>query len=327
MTSLKIDNYNPPFLLKSKHFNTIIPALFRKVSDINYKRHRIETPDEDFIDFDISTVGANTTAIISHGLEGNSHKPYVKGMVKMLNENGIDAVATNFRACSGEPNRLLSSYHIGKTDDLALLIDYLQTFHRYKNIILIGFSLGGNITLKYLGEMGSKLSSEIKLAIAISVPCDLKASAMQLGTFSNFLYQFRFLRSLKKKALFKIEKFKNSGISSGAIKKCRNFYQYDNLFTAPVSGFNDAEDYWSKCSCKQFLEAIAIPTLIINALDDPFLTPACYPYAEAENNSNIQLEVPRFGGHVGFMSDLRMKKIFWHENLVKMFIKDNISLK
>ncbi|WP_139786888.1 YheT family hydrolase, partial [Desulfamplus magnetovallimortis] len=169
-------HYKPPILLKGGHLQTIYPSLFRKTDhDLNpgfYIRERIETPDNDFIDLDWSKVGSSRLAIISHGLEGNSGRTYVTGMVQAMNRAGLDAVAWNFRSCSGEPNRLLRSYHNGVTEDLAWVIRHAEEMDRYRKIYLVGFSLGGNLTLNYLGR--EKVASTVRKAVVFSVPCDLK---------------------------------------------------------------------------------------------------------------------------------------------------------
>jgi len=325
MTVIQNHDYKPPFIFKSKHLNTIVPALFRNVNSIKYIRYRIETNDNDFIDLDRSSVNSNTAAIVTHGLEGNSHKPYIKGIAKIMNEIGIDAIAFNLRGCSGEPNRLLSSYHSGKTDDLESIINYVKQKWEYEKIILIGFSLGGNITLKYVGEQGRGIPDFIKLAVGISVPCDLKSSAFHLSKVSNWIYLQRFLRTLKQKALQRMDNFENADIKREDIKKTKSFFEFDNLFTAPIHGFVDAEDYWAKCSCKQFLTSISIPTLIINAKDDPFLPDACYPYSEANNNPLIYFEVPEYGGHVGFMTNSHFKNHLWHEMRISSFLNEMLN--
>jgi uncharacterized protein len=324
MPLLRNDNYQPPLPLKNKHLNTITPTLFRKVSGVYYKRYRINTSDNDFIDYDVSTVGSNSAVIILHGLEGNSHKAYVKGIVKEVNAMGLDAIAINQRGCSEEDNLLLSSYHIGKTDDLGLVIDYAISQFKYKKLHLLGFSMGGNMVLKYAGENDGVNSEKVISVTAISVPCHLKSAAYQLSKWSNKLYLFRFLRTLKQKALLKIEKHHEKSLSITKIKAAKSFYEFDNIFTAPVHGFKNAEDYWEKSSSLNYLVNINVPTLIINALDDPFLPPECYPNKIAAHKSNIYLRTPKFGGHVGFMTNLHFEKKLWHEVQTVNFLSEHL---
>jgi len=324
MPIVEAKNYTPPFIFKNRHLNTISPTLFRKVNDIQYKRYRINTPDGDFIDFDRTNLNSSSVLIITHGLEGNSQKAYVKGSARAIAQLGIDTVAVNLKGCSEEPNLLLSSYHSGKTDDLKHIVNHCINEFKYQNIYLLGFSLGGNITLKYLGEQSTKIVNRVKAAVAISVPCDLKSSSIQLNKKMNWIYLQRFMRTLKEKAIYKIEKHNYKLISKKRIINARNFYEFDNIFTAPVHGFIDAEDYWEKCSSRHFLDSIAIPTLVINALDDPFLAEKCYPFDAANNNPNLFLETPKYGGHVGFIDHYPFSEQLWHEKRLVNFFK-NIS--
>jgi len=296
--------------------------MFRKIEGVNYKRKRISTPDGDFLDLDFSIVDSNTIVIIIHGLEGNSERTYMRGMVKSVNKAGWDGVVLNLRGCSGEPNNLYLSYHSGKTDDLDLVVKHLLENYKYKKIMLIGFSLGGNLTLKYIGEKGNVIPSEISAAVAISVPVDLKDSAVQLARFSNTIYMKRFLRMLKPKMIKKVLRFPNNGIRKNDIAKMKDFYDFDSLYTAPAHGFSSAEDYWEKCSAIAFLSEIKTPTLLINALNDPFLGKRSYPANDANSNPYFYLETPVYGGHVGFPKSIKMNGELWNEKRAIEFLKD-----
>jgi len=288
---------------------------------VNYVRQRIETPDRDFIDLDWSRVGAARAAIVSHGLEGNSRRSYMLGMIKAMNRRGWDGVAINFRGCSGRPNRLPRSYHSGATEDLHTVVKYVLNQKKYLYIVLVGFSIGGNLTLKYIGENGAGLSPVIKCAAAISVPCDLKTSSQKLSQRSNMLYMKRFLKMLHHKIKLKM-KIMPDKISDKGFTSIRTFQEFDDRYTAPLHGFSSAEDYWSQCSCKQFLSGITIPTLLINAQDDTFLTPECYPVKEAQNSPYLFLEMPPSGGHVGFI-DFNSTGEYWHETRIASFLASN----
>lgn len=196
--------------------------------------------------------------------------------------------------------------------------------YTYKNIVLVGYSMGGNITLKYLGE-NTKLLTEIKGAITISVPCDLEGSSNSLAKWQNTLYINRFLKSLKNKTLHKTTKFPNNNLNLIDIKNAKDFKDFDDAVTAPLAGYKNAKDYWTKCSSKQFLSNIKLPTLIINALDDTFLSTSCFPFEEAENNENVYLETPKYGGHVGFNTSIAKNDRLWSENRVHQFIQHIIS--
>ena len=291
-----------PFYLFNGHLQTILPSILRSVSDVTYTRERITTPDDDFLDLDWSGTGSKQLAIISHGLEGDASRPYVKGMVKAANKVGIDALAWNYRSCSGEPNLLVSSYHLGATEDLDLVIRYALEQKKYESVYLIGFSAGGNITLKYLGEAPEKVPAQVKRAVAFSVPCDLKSSAIQIAKLVNRIYLRRFLNSLRLKLEQKIP-ISNGQIDLSDYHLVNDFQTFDERFTAPIHGFASAEDYYAKSSCKQYLENIQIPALLVNALNDPFLSEECFPVKEAELNPNFFLEMPENGGHVGFALD------------------------
>lgn len=310
-------DYDPPFLFRSAHLSTILPNRMRKVEGVKYSPQTIETPDSDFIDLDISRVGAKVCVLLLHGLEGNSHSTYILGMVKRINEHGLDAIAMNHRSCSGRLNDLPSSYHSGKSDDVLFVINKLnKTYHA---IHLVGFSLGGNIALKLAGELKVSFNTKLKSVSAISVPCDLAASAAQLRKPKNKIYLQRFLKQLKAKITSKARKFPFAKIDLERVLAANTFEEFDDAYTAPFHGFESANDYYQKCSSKGFISDIRIPTLIINAQNDPFLPRNCFK-AEVEENPNIQLLTPKYGGHVGFAMDFRMRKPFWHERKVVDFI-------
>jgi predicted alpha/beta-fold hydrolase len=310
----------PPLIFRNKHFNTAYRTLFHRF-EINYHRKRISTEDNDFLDLDFASVKSNKIVILIHGLEGSSNSNYIKSLAMVLNDQNFDVVILNLRGCSGEPNMLLESYHSGKTDDLKEVISYLETAYSYSEISIVGFSLGGNIALKYLGEQGKEIPDLLKTAVTISVPCDLKGSSEALGQFSNKAYMIRFLRTLKKKAYGKLIKFPHSPLLIENIRKAKNFYDFDNAFTAPAHGFANAIDYWTKSSSKQYIPYIKIPTLLISALDDPFLSKSCFPVIEAEENSFFNLELMRYGGHVGFNMGFGINNDRWLENRITDYLK------
>lgn len=299
MPIIKSD-YNPPFFFKNGHFSTIYAGLLRKIDDFSQKRERIELPDHDFLDLDWSfamTV-SNKVVILLHGLEGHGQRPYIVGGAKALNYVGFDACAVNFRGCSGETNRLFRSYHSGATEDLDAVIKHILKNKKYDEIYIKGISLGGNMALKYLGE-GREIPKEIKGVAGISVPCDLHSSLKELLKPKNYPYARRFKKHLVDKLKLKLPLFPDK-ISEKDIRNINTLKDFDDIYTSRAHGFKDALDYYQKCSCLQFLSNIKIPVLIINAINDSFFGPECYPYNEAERNQNIYLEVPSYGGHVGF---------------------------
>ena len=315
MAVIDVSTYEPSRAFRSKHLNTIYRTLFHRIN-VNFERKRMETSDGDFMDIDFSRTGSSKLMVIIHGLEGSSSSKYVTALSHISNNQGYDVAAVNLRGCSGETNRNLYSYHSGKTDDLAEILTFLDHSESYESYCLVGYSLGGNLLLKYLGEERSDYSSKLKAGIGVSVPCDLKGSSESIAKFWNMVYMQRFLISLKKKTLIKIGQFPEMGLDKQAILNSKNFLDFDNYFTAPVNGFLDAEDYWKRNSCKQFLEGIKIPSLLITSLDDPFLSASCIPLQEAQTNKYFHLEVTNYGGHVGYNSNFENGSGFWLERRI-----------
>ncbi len=292
--------YTPPLLFKNGYVSTIYPNLIRKINGVPQKRERVELDDGDFIDLDWSYASSTTKkmAIIIHGLEGNAQRQYMLGLARHLNKNNWDTALVNLRNCSGVVNRLYRSYNAGVSDDLERVVNHVLLQDKYANISLCGFSLGGNLTLKYLGE-GRNIPSEVKAAVAVSAPCDLYNSLLEINKPKNYIYEQRFIRHLKAKLHERQAVFPDK-ITKPDIKACTSLIDIDNLYTSLAHGYKDALDYYSKCSSKQFLKNVEIPTLIINAKNDSFLGNRCYPEDEAKENSRLFLEIPKYGGHVGF---------------------------
>jgi predicted alpha/beta-fold hydrolase len=293
-------NYNPPLFFKNGHFATIYSGIIRSVNGVVQKRERLPLFDGDFLDLDWSdsVIPSDKLVILLHGLEGDGQRPYITGSAKILNQNGYDTCAVNYRGCSGEPNTKYRSYHSGATEDLIEVIEHILNTRDYKELYLKGFSLGGNLLLKYLGE-GNTIPKEMRGAVAVSVPCSLHSSCEQLLSAKNVLYAQRFKKNLLDKLRQKQQMFPDQ-ISDDDIKQIKTLKDFDDVYTSKAHHFKDALDYYEKCSSKQFLPGVAVPSLIINALDDSFLGPACYPYEETDKNPYLYLETPKYGGHVGF---------------------------
>ena len=326
-------SYQPPARLWNGHLQTIVPSLFRKVA-VSYTRERIDTPDDDFLDLDwafATTVYSpkhsvyhattvNPLVILSHGLEGNSTGQYVLGMVRHLTQNGFDCLAWNFRSCSGEINRQLRFYHSGATDDLDFVVKYAIR-KGYSSIALIGYSLGGNLTLKYVGERDDALPTQVKKAIAFSAPIDLAASTKMVDKGFSRIYLRRFLQRLREKVVAK-EKLYPERVSSKHYRRIRTFADFDDRYTAPLHGFRDAQDYYAQNSAIRFLPAIRIPTLLINAKNDPMLAPECFPEALARELPNVFMEFPEQGGHCGFPSGADIQGTYWSEERALAFLRN-----
>ncbi|MBI5569055.1 MAG: alpha/beta fold hydrolase [Desulfomonile tiedjei] len=310
--------YSPPPLFSNPHVQTVFPSVFRTVNGVHYQRERIGTPDDDFVDVDWARIGSSRMALVLHGLEGDSGRAYVRGMVRALNKRGWDAVAMNFRSCSGECNRTLRFYHSGETEDIHTVLMHVLERENYAEAALVGFSLGGNVILKYLGEQGTRLHPVVKKAAVFSVPCDLTSGAMKLSSPSNRLYLKRFLRMLHEKIRMKMQ-IVPGRITDEGYGDIKTFREYDDRYTAPIHGFASAEDYWAKASSKPGISRISIPALLVNAADDPFLAEPCYPIEEAKASNSFFLEIPAHGGHVGFVTFGRDGE-YWSERRAVAFL-------
>jgi predicted alpha/beta-fold hydrolase len=312
--------YRPKFYFKNGFISTVYAGLVRRVY-LNQERERLTLPDGDFMDLDWSYSNEESRKvdkliIILHGLEGNGQRPYMTGPAKLFNENGVDAVCVNFRGCSGEDNLKFRSYHSGATEDLETVIEHAISIKGYSEIYLKGISLGANMILKYLGERND-VPAQIKAAVVVSVPCYLLGAAKELLTFKNRLYHDRFLKHLMSRLKNKLKSFPDQ-ISQHDLESIKTLLDFDNVYTAKAHGFEDALDYYAKSSCLQFLPNIKTPTLIINALNDSFLSAECYPVKEAKNNPNLYLEMPRHGGHSGLID---RKNVYYNEKRALEFIK------
>lgn len=293
-------NYKPPFPFRNSHFSTIYSGLFRKVPGLLQERERLELLDGDFLDLDWSTsrFETNKLVILIHGLEGNAQRHYIVGSAKIFNQHNYDACAINLRGCSGEQNRLFRTYHSGATEDLTAVIQHILSHKSYDNIYLMGYSLGGNLILKYLGE-GNTVPAQLKGSVGVSVPCNLKSASDELLKTKNALYSARFKKHLIAKLMAKKQVFPEL-ISDTEINRIKTLKDFDDIYTSRAHGFENANDYYEKCSCLQFLPRITVPSLILNAKNDSFLGEACYPTKETLSNPKLYLEIPKFGGHVGF---------------------------
>lgn len=290
----------------------------RRVSLQPYTRERITTPDNDFLDLDWLRQGSQKLVIVSHGLEGNTHRAYIKGMARVFFQNGFDVLTWNYRGCSGEMNRQLRFYHSGATDDLHTVVEHALHQQAHQEIYLVGFSLGGNLTLKYLGESRAR-TPLIKRAATFSVPVDLHTSCIQISKPGNWMYSNRFLKSLKKKVIQKAQSIKE--LDTRGIDRVKTLMEFDDNFTGPVHGFKNAIDYYQQSSALKYMAGISVPTLLVNAKNDPFLSPECFPVEQFRQHDFIQMETPKHGGHVGF-TQFNSNNIYWSEERALRFITD-----
>lgn len=317
MPLLSNSSYRPPLWLRSAHVNTIWAALGRKIPDMHYERERLTTPDNDFLDIDWSTVGSTQLLILLHGLEGNTDRPYMRGMARCANDQGWDALALNFRGCSGEDNRQVRTYHMGETSDLHLVIEHALARGTYRSIALAGFSLGGNVVLMYLSRDRQQVPAAVVGGVAFSVPCHIPSANECINRWENALYRYRFMRTLNKKMQQKAARFPEA-LPHPQVRTT-SFLTFDDHFTAPIHGFRDAQEYWESCSSLSYLTDVKKPVLLVNALDDTFLSDACYPWSLSENHPSLHLEVPQWGGHVGFFTP--GQRHLWSEKRALAFLQ------
>lgn len=316
MPIIKVKDYHPGFWFRNNHINTLYPYLFRKNSLVYTRRERIDTTDDDFFDVDWLTENSPGAKLIilCHGLEGSSHSQYIRGTARTFYQHGYHVAALNFRSCSGEMNRQKVMYHSGWTQDLDHFINKCTSV--YDQIYICGFSLGGNVTLKYVCDGHYTINTRIKAVAAISVPCDLRACSLVLLEKKNYIYSHQFLTTLSKKIRYKHIKIPDL-IDVSHLSKIKNLWDFDDYYSGPLHGFRDAEDYYYQCNSLQFLHRLKIPALMINSLDDSFLADSAYPYDIAEKNDYLHLMTPKFGGHVGFVTS--ENEYYWNEQKVLEF--------
>mgnify|MGYP001362422423 CR=1 FL=1 len=321
---LLTSSYNAPRWLRGGHRQTILPVLLPRRASPWQRRERLELPDGDFLDLGWLQSGHARLALLSHGLEGSMEAIYIRGMAHTLHQAGWDVLGWNYRSCGGIENRLMRSYHSGESDDLRHVIAHAA--QSYEKIALVGFSLGGNISLKSVGEQMAH--PFVKAAVAVSSPVDLASCALLLDENPrNKLYLKRFLDTLKAKTLAKACRFpelRDRLNGRDGVNAVRTIREFDNRITAPVHGFADAEDYWARASALPHLAQIQIPSLLLSAKDDPLLGAASFPEDIARHSPHFHLEAPTHGGHVGFL-DFQAGLQPWSERRVRMFL-DNLGL-
>ena len=326
MPNVKTLDYNPNLFNRFTHFNTICTAMFRKPAALASTRYRLELADGDFMDLDWSQPeGGTRLVILIHGLEGAADRPYMVGMASAFHTIGFDSLRVNLRGCSGEMNRLVKTYHSGATEDLQHVLDYVfEEYPSYTEIVILGFSLGGNIVLKYTGDAANNVDPRIKAAVGVSVPCDLTSCAVAIKQQKNFIYNQRFLSNLRKKIKLKKD-ILPPDMDYEQLLSAKNFHEFDHWFTAKANGFDSAAHYWETCSSKPVLSQAVIPTLLLTAQDDSFLGEACYPYEIAEKHPYFYLMAPKHGGHVGFSGDDR-DEMLWSEYRVTQFVQERLGI-
>jgi uncharacterized protein len=312
-------DYNPILWWRNAHFSTIVPSIFRKKTGVNYTRERLELSDGDFIDLDWSYTQNSDSklVILTHGLLGDSRRGYILGAVKAFNAAGYDALAWNHRGLSGEPNRFERMTIHGSSDDLGAVVSHALNFEKYNEIVLVGYSKGGNITLKYAGEQGENIAKKIKTIVAVSSPIDMQGSVDAMSKDGFYANRFR-------AKLYKFLKARTTLIDAKKIKEFDSYKYLDDFteyYIAPLHGFKNAADYYAQTSSLGYLEAIRVPTLILNAQNDPVLSASCSPADKAKNSPYLFLETPKYGGHCAFYQPHK-NQIYWADERVVAFCKN-----
>ncbi len=310
--------FKPAWWLRNPHLQTLWSKFFRwNIKNLPLTRERIELPDGDFVDLDYTENKGQPMVLILHGLEGSISSTYAKGMLQAIHRSGWQGVFMNFRGCSGESNRLSRAYHSGATADVAYVVDLLCKREPGLSIAAIGFSLGANVLLKWLGETGAQ--NPLCAAVAVSTPFDLYQSVKRISKGFSRIYQRHFLNAL----CLKMEnKFRISPASFPFLDfpQMQSLYDFDNKITAPLHGFVDAIDYYTKSSSRQFLHAIQVPTLLLQAKDDPFMTLNALP-SPSELSPMVKLELSEQGGHIGFITGkLPGFPRYWLDERIPLFL-------
>lgn len=312
-------NFNPPWYLRNPHLQTILTNILHPMIP-KVKNEVIKLHDGDRLTLARGTSLGEHTVLILHGLEGSLNSSYAQRMMHQLNKHDIPAAFLYFRGCDGQPNKKPRSYHSGDTDDLRQVIDHLKRSGS-KQIALLGYSLGGNVTLKYMGE--AQTDDAVTCACAVSVPLLLDVCAKRMNQGFSRLYQYTLLRRLKRKVRQKQAMLDEAGFDTD-VDTLKNFYQFDEAFTAPLHGFENAQDYYDQSSSRQFLSGIRKPTLIIQSRDDPFMTPDVLP-TEDEIPQTVDLELAQYGGHVGFIEGGLFRPRYWLEPRILEFLEKHFK--
>lgn len=313
--------FKPAWWLTNPHLQTIAPKYFRKSLNINVIKQTLETPDNDFIDLawtELPTSSNKPIVLILHGLEGSIDSHYAKGMMIAIKASGWIGLLMHFRGCSGRPNRKAPSYHSGQTQDVSFLVDHLGQTLPDRLKAAIGFSLGGNVLTKYLAEFPN---SPIKAAAVICAPLNLASCSQRINRGASKIYQRYLINMLKQSTLKKIQMKLLPQFAKEEVLALKTIYDFDNLVTAPINGYKDAEDYYRKASGQSVIGEIKHPMLIIHAKDDPFLSHEDIININKKND-NISFEICSHGGHVGFISGKSpFKPVYWLEQRVPNFLK------
>jgi len=309
--------FKPAWWLPGTHAQTLWPSLMRRPVKIELTTERLTLPDGDFIELAWTKGNSDKIVIVLHGLEGSIDSSYARGMLAAINQQGWRGVFMHFRGCSGEHNLKDRSYHSGETGDFRFLVETLRERHTGATLSAVGYSLGGNALLKYLGEY--KDDSQLKVATAVSVPYTLSNSAAKLEKGFSRLYQRHLLNRLVNKTLSKFQD-RQAPVDIANINKLNTFKSFDHHITAPIHGFKSGDDYYEQSSSRQYLNKITTPTLLIHSKDDPFMSVDAIP-SQDELSESVTLELSNHGGHVGFVNgNTPWNATYWLEQRIPEFL-------
>ena len=314
-------SFKPAWWLRNPHLQTLWPVFMRRRLRPPLRRERLELPDGDFVDLDWTLNDSGPIVMLFHGLEGGRKSHYVRGMLAALPRHGLRGVLMHFRGCSGEPNRLARAYHSGDTGDIDFLVRTLKAREPHTPLAAIGYSLGGNALLKWLGEQGAQ--APIRCAAAVSVPFLLNESSAHLNRGFARIYQARLLKSLKESVRRKATRLP-APIPLHELDVLNSFYAFDDRITGPLHGFRGAKHYYTESSSRQFLNRIRVPALIVHAADDPFMPKTVLPEAN-EVSDTIEFDLHRHGGHVGFVTGtLPWRPRYWLEERIPAWLRQRL---
>ncbi len=319
----RVSRFEPAWWCQNRHLQTLWGPLFRRNGNLALRRERLETPDGDFVDLDwLDGPPGSPLVLLLHGLEGSSASHYIAGLMHECRARGWRAVGLNFRSCGGELNRRPRFYHSGETGDLDWLVSVLVAREPEVRLGAVGVSLGGNVLLKWLGEQGDNTPGPLRGAVGISVPFDLAACARAIDRgFNRVVYTTNFLRTMRAKVVAKARSHPGF-VDVARARRARTFAEYDRVVTAPLAGFADEVDYWSRSSSGPYLARIRRPTLLISARDDPFVPPGTLPDLAALGSKWLTGEVTERGGHVGFITGPPWRLRFRAEERAVEFLED-----
>ena len=320
--------FKPARFTSNRHIQTLLPTFWRGNSDIDSEFQQLTLPDGDFLDLAWNKIPARNVkepiVVIFHGLEGSINSPYAKGLMYALNQLGWYVVLMHFRNCTERVNLAARTYHSGETTDASYFLAWLRDSYPQAPLFAVGYSMGGNMLLKLLGEKKKKIP--LSAAVAVSVPLLMNVCADQMRRGFSKVYQYHLLQKMKRHLLRKFQQFDYQdliGLSQEDVQQIKDFWGFDSAFTAPINGFEDARDYYTKSSARQYLAEIQLPTLIIQAVDDPFMTPEVIPQ-EDELSNCVCLELSDKGGHVGFVSGNLWRPRFWLEERIPQYLSSQL---